>query len=152
MPLPYEEKQAAFDKVDDEGGTPMAVTHHQMALCFCARFGTIGVKFGMLILGAIPSGATESKNHDDPWYGQIINGSESTVARATARGQRKTVLFLLDSAPAMRLGGDFWRANGRNIADRQALREWCLNDPGPPENANCIRKVGRRCVCGGLDH
>ena len=113
-----------LDEVAGDGGTPGACQHQQMALAFCARAGIPGVCLGMMMFGGVPSGATERKNRDDPWFRQILNGGESALARAVRRGQRRTALYMLNNAPEIQLGGDYWQQPG-NPRNKEELRAWC---------------------------
>ena len=104
----YESKQSDADDLDSEGGARGVHHPSQLAIAFLARFGPYAALVGMLLLGGVPSGATEKKSRTDPWFRQISLGSGSALARAYVRGEARTVAFLLHAAPAIKVDGSFF--------------------------------------------
>lgn len=82
----------------------------------------------MTLSGSLPSGCTEIKLPNDPWSPQVMNGGESAIARAFARGEPATVAFLLHAAPNLQPHGTYWEL--KEIHSRHDIERWvedCYN-------------------------
>lgn len=104
----YPGKQATADKLEDDGGAMGVYQPTQLAIAFLARFGPWPAHLGMLLLGGVPSGATEKKPTNDPLFRHVSLGSGSAFARAFARGEARTVAFFLHAAPDIEYDGSFF--------------------------------------------
>ena len=100
----------------------------------------------MALCGSLPSGCTERKGPNDAWSPQVMNGGESAIARAFARGEPATVAFLLHAAPNLQPQGTYWEL--KEIRSRHDIERWVEDCYNGEEGGAAERAAG---ALGGFD-
>ena len=86
------------------------------------RIGPRTAYWAILLLGALPAGATDGFDMSNPLYASIYAGGGSALGRAFFRGEARTVAVLLYCCPKLQLTGDCWKQH--DIYDRDDLVQW----------------------------